>query len=514
MKNTAVVNGTDLRAPAFRPLVDGSSSFARALEAAGALPEVQGTVLFLSTAVEAREDYRAEMARGPLRELVAKGALRVVVRERWSVADLLDELGKAASDSDAAFYFFADCPFMDVEISRRMRANHTRYWADYSFADGYPYGLAPEIMSAQTVARLRALAGEGAGAPDRETLFTLVKKDINSFDIETEISPSDMRMLRVSLCADTERNFLLLRRVVQEGGRDASSVCAALQGTPLILRTLPAFFPVQIVERCPHACSYCPYPVFGGNVLEKSGLMPLESFTLLAKKIAAFCGDAVIDVSLWGEPSLHPRIFDFVAAVLQEPGLDLVIETSGVGWEPGIFSRIRSSFAKAPTWIVSLDASNEGTYQALRGSGFAEASRAAEELLRIFPAHAWVQAVRMKENEEDLEVFYKKWKALTENVIIQKYDSFGGMLPDRKVADLSPVKRFPCWHLKRDMAVLLDGTVPLCREDVRVQTPLGNALSEDLGTVWERAQKIYTAHVSGAYPGICAGCDEYYTYNY
>jgi spiro-SPASM protein len=88
------------------------------------------------------------------------------------------------------------------------------------------------------------------------------------------------------------------------------------------------------------------------------------------------------------------------------------------------------------------------------------------------------------------------------------------MLPERKVADLSPVRRFPCWHLKRDMAVLLDGTVPLCREDVRVESPLGNALSEDLATVWERAQHIYTAHVGGAYPGLCAGCDEYYTYNY
>jgi spiro-SPASM protein len=514
MKNTVVINGIDLRAPAFRPLVDGRSTFARGLELAGALPGVHATVLFLSAAVEARPDYRAEVDRDPMRRALAKGALRVVARERWTVADLLDELGKASAGNEAVFYYYADCPFVDREIAERMHANHGRYRADYTFADGYPYGLAPEILSAQTIARLRSLAGEGSDAPDRETLFTIVKKDINSFDIETEISPTDMRMLRVSLCADTERNFLLLRRVVQEGGKDAGSVCARLTDKPLVLRTLPAFFPVQIVERCPHACTYCPYPVFGGNILEKKGLMPLESFSLLVKKIAAFSGDAVIDISLWGEPSFHPRIFDMVAAVLEQPGLELVIETSGVGWEPGLFSRIRSSFQKAPTWIVSLDASNEETYRSLRGAGFAEASRAAEELLALFPRHAWVQAVRMKENEEDLEVFYRKWKAVTEHVIIQKYDSFGGMLPERKVADLSPVRRFPCWHLKRDMAVLLDGTVPLCREDVRVESPLGNALSEDLATVWERAQHIYTAHVGGAYPGLCAGCDEYYTYNY
>ena len=78
-------------------------------------------------------------------------------------------------------------------------------------------------------------------------------------------------------------------------------------------RTLPAFFPIQIVERCPQACTYCPYPLFGGNILAKNGFMPVETFSGLARKIAAFAGDAVIDISLWGEPSLHPRIFDIIA---------------------------------------------------------------------------------------------------------------------------------------------------------------------------------------------------------
>ncbi len=158
------------------------------------------------------------------------------------------------------------------------------------------------------------------------------------------------------------------------------------------------------------------------------------------------------------------------------PGIELVIETSGVGWQPGTFSRIKSGTSRQPTWIVSLDASNETMYRALRGAGFAEAQKSAEELLRLFPAAPDVQAVRMKENEEDLEVFFKAWKARTENVIIQKYDSFIGALPDRKVADLSPLKRFPCWHLKRDMAILIDGTVPLCREDLRAEHPAGERL--------------------------------------
>ena len=496
MKNIAVINAIDLRAPAMRPLLDGMSALARALTFARGLPGVAETVLLHS------------------RPLDDTQGCRTIVRGKWSIADLMNELVRAGEGADDIFYFFADCPFLDGEIARRMHANHRRYFADYTFADGYPYGLTPEILTKDTLARLRGLAGEGQGALDRETLFTLVKKDINSFDIETEISPTDMRMLRVSLCADTERNYLLLRRIVENGGRDAKSVCDVLGQKPEIQRTLPAFFPIQIVERCPHACAYCPYPVFGGDILSKSGFMPVQSFSALLEKIAAFTGEAVIDISLWGEPSLHPHIYEIVSAVLEHPGLDLVIETSGVGWEPGIFSRISSSLSKSPTWIVSLDATTEELYRTLRGAGFAEARRSAEELIALFPARTWVQAVRMKENEDDLEKFFKSWKTRTENVIIQKYDTFSGLLPDRKVADLSPVRRFPCWHLKRDMVILLDGTVPLCREDVHAATPLGNALQEDLALIWDRAQTTYRSHLSEVYPGICAACDEYYTYNF
>jgi spiro-SPASM protein len=345
-------------------------------------------------------------------------------------------------------------------------------------------------------------------------LFTVLKKDINSFDIETEISPHDMRLMRLSLTADSERNFMLLSRIVAGGVRDAQGACALLRENQKVHRTLPAFFPVQIVERCPQACTYCPYPLIGGNILEKTGSMPLESFSRLVTKIANFAGDAVVDISLWGEPALHPRIYEMILAALDVPGIELVIETSGIGWESGIFPRIKSAREKQPRWIVSLDASNETAYRKLRGEGFAAASKTAEELLGVFPGRTWVQAVRMKENEDDLEIFFRAWKARTENVIIQKYDAFSGALPDRKVADLSPLKRFTCWHLKRDMAILLDGTVPLCKEDIRGSMKLGNALEDDLSAIWESARGIHRSHLSGDYPGICAACDEYYTYNF
>jgi len=77
----------------------------------------------------------------------------------------------------------------------------------------------------------------------------------------------------------------------------------------------------------------------------------------------------------------------------------------------------------------------------------------------------------------------------------------------------------------RDMPVLIDGTVPLCREQITGGINLGNAFTEPeaganaLEVIWERGRRFYTEQ-AGQTPGgkkydsLCAGCDEYYTYNF
>ncbi|MFQ3621164.1 MAG: SPASM domain-containing protein, partial [Spirochaetales bacterium] len=155
-----------------------------------------------------------------------------------------------------------------------------------------------------------------------------------------------------------------------------------------------------------------------------------------------------------------------------------------------------------------------GLYQSLRGVGFDEARQSMQELLRLFPKTSYVQAVRMQEIEEGLEEFYRFWKERTPNITIQKYDWFCGFLPQRKVTDLSPLHRFPCWHLKRDLYVLLDGTVPICREAIRGEFLVGNILKESLEDIWTRMQTWYEKHIQGIYPPLCEQCDEYYTYNF
>jgi spiro-SPASM protein len=268
-------------------------------------------------------------------------------------------------------------------------------------------------------------------------------------------------------------------------------------------------------------------------VTERKDFMETGQFESLLEKIIGFSSDAVIDISLWGEISLHPQKMDIIEMVWCRPELALVIETSGIGWKETeleyIAELVRKNAKNGLThlnkipplsWIISLDTLDPQRYKETRGAGFAEANECAQKLLSLFPNNTYIQAVRTTGAEDDIEKFYRSWKEKvpnTANIIIQKYNDFCGMLPRKQASDLSPVQRKPCWHLMRDMPILIDGTVPVCRQQIAAPgngIVLGNAFTEPLDILWERGEQLYRDQCEKKYNALCAECDEYYTYNF
>ena len=531
MKALCVLYGGRLESEAFEEIQPGGKcAFSLALEAAMRFPGIQKTVLL---GVEGK-NYSA-----------LPPGVEIVSRPSWTVKNLLEEISTLLPGFDFAYYAWADCPLLDFDLASSMAERHVRYLAEYSNADGWPYGLAPEIIAPETAGILAKLAENDFSPVERDALFRVIQKDINAFDIETEISSVDLRQYRLCLAADSKRNLLLLSRLFKDGVSSAAAAEKFVLEKGEELRTLPAFFNIQVTGACPQACALCPWPVYGGvgpgdvgpgggqpgvqkPVTERTDFMPKESFALLLDKIAAFAGDAVVSISLWGEPSLHPEHGELIRLALERKEISLVIETSGIGWKEEELAALASSAQKAAprknhmaplSWIVSLDAYDSQRYKEIRGPGFAEAVSCAKSLLALFPKDAYVQAVRVKDFEDDIENFYRSWKADDpDRVIIQKYDDFAGALPKLQATDLSPVKRRSCWHLQRDMNILLDGTVLRCREDLEAlkgggESP-GNALREEISLIWERGAPLFNGHCRAVYPGSCALCDEYYTFNF
>jgi spiro-SPASM protein len=525
---SAILFAGRLSGEAFEKSFDGKNAFTLALKKTAAFPAV------VKITVLAPEDFDETVIPGGIERI------ELVREDSWNVKTFLHALAKAGEGFDLSYFVWADTPFLDLKLARALAARFLHNAAEYAYADGWPDGLAPELLSPGTAGILAKINGDNEAPVERDTIFAVLQKDINAFDIETEIAPEDLRQHRLNLAANSKRNLLLLRRFWDAGLASGESTSQAVSRfvveNPKLLRTLPAFYPVQITSACPQRCSICPYPkfkdfIFFDKTAENAfSYLKLADFMLLLDKIVEFSGDSVIDLSLWGEAAIHPQKIEFVKAVLERPSLSLVIETSGIGWQRSEFELFAAEAAAAAprkngmaalSWIVSLDSNDEAEYRKLRGEGFNIAVENARSITALFPKDGYVQAVRRQGNEIDIEKFYRFWKENGANVIIQKYDSFCGALPSLSTADLSPVKRNPCWHIMRDMPILLDGNVPVCRASIdgsygAVPVPifLGNALSEDLELIWRRGEALYERHCTGNYDVPCAKCDEYYTFNF
>ena len=99
--------------------------------------------------------------------------------------------------------------------------------------------------------------------------------------------------------------------------------------------------------------------------------------------------------------------------MLSRPGFQLLIETSGTGWNREQLKQLLGLDQSRITWIIDLDALDSSLYEKLRGKGYKEAYDFSEFLYSEGLSNVWVQAVRMKDNEADNELFYKYWKEKT-----------------------------------------------------------------------------------------------------
>jgi len=232
MKALCVLYGGRLEPEAFgKALPGGKSAFSMALDAAGSFPGVQKTMFFGTEGM----DYPG-----------LSPNIETILMPSWTRKNLLEELSKASAAYDLTYFAWADCPLLDPALAGALVERHLRFHAEYSYADGWPYGFAPEILTPGTAGILAKIAEGDNGPVERDTLFYVIQKDINAFDIETEISPVDLRPYRLSLSADNKRNLLLLSRLMEAGLRSASEAEKYICEKPQLLRTLPAFFAIAI----------------------------------------------------------------------------------------------------------------------------------------------------------------------------------------------------------------------------------------------------------------------------
>jgi spiro-SPASM protein len=413
---------------------------------------------------------------------------------------------------DNVIYSFIDTPLLDTGITKEMLSLHTGEFAEYTYGEGFPLGITPEIIKVDLLPKIASLLEKDNADTGRESIFSGLSKEINSFDIETYFSEEDLKLMRIELTTSSKRNSMLVGHVVKKLGIACKyeQFCKLIAENPAVLRTVPSYVEIEITNRQSGNCVYSPLT----KLTRKTGSMVLSDFKNVIDKLKNFTERCHVALSLWGEPLLHGDINKIIEYSVKDKSTDLILETDGICFDPSFSEFAADLNAENLHIIFEVDAVEPGTYEKIRGGDLNKVERNIRYLLSKGVPNIYVQMVRIEENENEMLKFFDMWEKEGAKPIIQKYNSYAGILPDLIKYDLSPLERMPCWHVQRDMVVLHDGSVPRCKQDINCLFPLGNLLQEDISDVWGRGEHLYLEHCNKNYDELCTKCDEYYTFNF
>ena len=211
------------------------------------------------------------------------------------------------SNCEYVIFSFAFNPFINQTLTTNLIDTHEKFKSEYSFADGYPVSVSPELLDRGLVNILSELIKTKDDlkqqAVTKSSVFDLIKTDINSFEIETEISTTDWRLYRFDFSCDKKENYIAcvnlyekIKKLCDEDRADIQKICGAARDDVKVLKTIPGYFNIQIETEYQSKNPYCPYYKFSGPE-EK---MSFEKFKGLLEKINELNPDSVVSLSLWG----------------------------------------------------------------------------------------------------------------------------------------------------------------------------------------------------------------------
>jgi len=414
-------------------------------------------------------------------------------------------------------------PLLDTELTHKLYSIHTEYRADITYGENLPPGIAPHIVSRDLLESLEIME-----ATDAEVaavgLRPFVEKNINQFHAEVHYQEPDLRVLRLDFSLATKRSLTKTAALLPHlpTGQGYAALKPAIEAHPEILVTFPSYVELEFVSTAEHVSYFSPLKA----IEQPRYLLSAAHFEKVISYIATGFGDTSVCASGLGEPLEHPDAVSYLTRLLENIDVRYVfIETNGVHldklWPLATHSQAQklrvivmlnsleryTDYSGAP--LITLDRV-KANVQSFTGA-LAAAGRNAQELV-------YLQALKVVENETEIDALYALAEDLGASFLLQKYNRYAGLLPERRVSDMTPLERYSCWHLRRDLFIRANGDVAFCKQtvDQNKNSARGNLDKDSLTEIWRKQRADFVANFRGQYPAHlpCASCDEYFTFNY
>lgn len=446
---------------------------------------------------------------------------KIMTGKHSNIIELLKTCKNVCKDFDNLVLVYADSPCLDTEIFKNLIELHLKSGAEYTFADNLPEGFAPEIMSIDFLEDIILASLKFPELVSRK-IFDNTNADINRYFAEVFLPDEDISLFRLNLHTDTPRNTLLIQRLFEKSSDvNFKTVCSLLKTDPSIFRIWPRYVEIEITND-----QGLNPPLYLPTSTRPVKMMDFKLFQKICYELAEFMPDVICSFSGIGEPLLHQNLIDMLEFGVNSSGIfSFILETDGIYLDQKKAERLSSLPPKSFQVIFRVDAIKPETYSYIRNK--ANLSVVLENIQRFLSLNpenknrTFVQFVKLRENLEEMEEFWRFWTSQNVGVIIQKFNDYAGKFkPELKVADLSPLNRTFCWHMSRDLTILADGRVPVCRQDFDGFKTVGNLVSDSISSVWKKLEPYYIENYYNKWNNdnslnpLCEFCDEWYVFNF
>ncbi len=291
-----------------------------------------------------------------------------------------------------------------------------------------------------------------------------------------------------------------------------------MQGRPEVLYVGPSYVEVELTGRCDLDCLFCYRSKLQGRARDRDP----ELFAKILSDMRSFNLPYTLCFGGSGEPLMHEGFFTALEAAVTEPLVRrVIVETSGLLADANYAQFVSGHGGEKIITIVNINGHDGETYRSLHGSDrFSAVHGNVANLKEVLSGRAgdslYLQVMKINETEPFLDAYYDFWETTKIPIILQKQNTFLGLIDDRRYSDLSPLERVPCWHLQRDLIVLADGSVPFCRVDAACSVLRGKVAEKSIAQIWDEGRDAFVADYRGALASRpdCVACDEWYTFNF
>jgi spiro-SPASM protein len=408
-------------------------------------------------------------------------------------------------------------PLLDVESTGKMLEEHQEHVFDYTFPENIPEGLMPELIEGDVAEFIKYTVPEQVGM-FRRSVREIFERDISSYDCNIFISDSNLMKYRVNFVPDNLNDLLVTKEIADHHSTEftLAKLEERIAENPELIRKRPTYYEIELNL----ARENCEFFIADRLKSPRAGEMDFQALKKLLDNIGAFSENPVVSFGLYGEPFLYSRINELVEELKKHPKTKFLFESRCLFNNT---AAIEKALALPNVQVLfdvsfSLPDSFNKYKKPLDPVIPFEGYLSIEKKILSLPERdkIYIQFTRSTVNENELFKFYESWKDFSDRIVIRKPDTFGGLLDAYRVVDLSPVKRFPCLHLKHDLVIFTDGTVPVCREDFDGKYVAGNAFKDGIEKCWGSLSAEYHVQWSNQYdkPPVCKGCDEWWVFNF